>query len=234
MLTPFLSHSRANYHRDQQPQRRSQESTQWHLPEDTQPVGKLLSASCYDGVASWTYSHLATDGGTRYRVMVTRRTERRVEEMSFFPRTILLATDGSDEADLATQAAAELSKATASEVHVTYVLPTEADLIGPHAYTDEIRESLIEQAERDARSLLEGRAERVRSEGGKVAETHLRVGRPDKEIVRLARVLGVGTIVLGSRGLGALDRMLIGSVSESVVRHAHCPVYVVRGDEAHE
>ena len=58
--------------------------------------------------------------------------------MSFFPRTILLATDGSDEADLATQAAAELSKATASEVHVTYVLPTEADLIGPHAYTDEI------------------------------------------------------------------------------------------------
>lgn len=49
--------------------------------------------------------------------------------MSFFPRTILLATDGSDEADLATQAAAELSKATASEVRVTYVLPTEADLI---------------------------------------------------------------------------------------------------------
>ena len=85
--------------------------------------------------------------------------------MSFFPRTILLATDGSDEADLATQAAAELSKATASEVHVTYVLPTEADLIGPHAYTDEIRESLLEQAERDARSLLEERAERVALEG---------------------------------------------------------------------
>src|SRR5829696_6720147 len=138
--------------------------------------------------------------------------------MSFSPRTILLATDGSDEADLATQAAAELSKATASEVHVTYVLPTEADLIGPHAYTDEIKQSLIEQAERDARSFLEERAECVRSEGGKVAETHLRVGR----------------IMVGSRGLDALERMLIGSVSESVVRHAHCPVYVVRGDEAHE
>jgi nucleotide-binding universal stress UspA family protein len=154
--------------------------------------------------------------------------------MSFFPRTILLATDGSDEADLATQAAAELSKATASEVHVTYVPATEAQLIGPHAYPDEIRESLIERAERDARSFLEERAERVRSEGGKVAETHLRVGRPDKEIVKLARVPGVGTIMVGSRGLGAIERMLIGSVSESVVRHAHCPVYVVRGDEAHE
>jgi nucleotide-binding universal stress UspA family protein len=44
----------------------------------------------------------------------------------------------------------------------------------------------------------------------------------------------VGTIMVGSRGLDALERMLIGSVSESVVRHAHCPVYVVRGDEAHE
>ncbi len=153
--------------------------------------------------------------------------------MSFFPRTILLATDGSDEAGLAAQAAAELSKATDSEVHITYVLPTESQLIGPHAYTDETRESLIEQAERDARSFLEEQAERVRSEGGKVAETHLREGRPDKEIVTLAGVLRVGTIMLGSRGIGAIERMLIGSVSESVIRHAHCPVYVVRGDEAH-
>jgi nucleotide-binding universal stress UspA family protein len=157
-----------------------------------------------------------------------------VERMSFFPRTILLATDGSDEAGLATQAAAELSKATGSEVHVAYVLPTEAELIGHRAYTDEIRESLIARAERDARSFLEEQAERVRSEGGKVAETHLRTGQPDKELVRLARVLGVGTIVMGSRGLGAVERMLLGSVSESVVRHAHCPVYVVRGNEANE
>jgi nucleotide-binding universal stress UspA family protein len=154
--------------------------------------------------------------------------------MSFFPRTILLATDGSDEAGLATQAVAELSKATNSEVHITYVLPTEAQLFGPHAYTDEIRESLIERAERDARSFLEEQAERVRSEGGKVAETHLRAGRPDKEIIRLAGVLGVGTIMMGSRGIGGIERMLIGSVSESVIRHAHCPVYVVRGDVAHE
>jgi nucleotide-binding universal stress UspA family protein len=40
--------------------------------------------------------------------------------------------------------------------------------------------------------------------------------------------------MVGSRGLGVLERMLIGSVSESVVRHAHRPVYVVRGDEAQE
>jgi nucleotide-binding universal stress UspA family protein len=46
--------------------------------------------------------------------------------------------------------------------------------------------------------------------------------------VKLSEELGAGSIVIGSRGLGALSRALMGSVSESVVRHAHCPVFVVR------
>jgi nucleotide-binding universal stress UspA family protein len=65
-----------------------------------------------------------------------------------------------------------------------------------------------------------------------VGETHLRTGEPDKEIVRLSEELDVGTIVVGSRGLSAMRRALMGGVSESVVRHAHCPVFVVRDDEA--
>jgi nucleotide-binding universal stress UspA family protein len=148
--------------------------------------------------------------------------------MSIFPTQILLATDGSDEAALAAQAATELSRETGSDVHLVYVLPTPAQLIGHHLYTDEIRESLIGGAERDAETFLKERAEKISSDGGKVAETHLRSGDPDKEILRTAEALGVGLIVMGSRGLGAISRMLIGSVSDSVVRHAHCPVFVVR------
>ena len=148
--------------------------------------------------------------------------------MSVFPTTILLATDGSDEAARATEAATELSKETGSEVHLVYVLPTPAQLIGHHLYSDEIRESLIGGAERDAETFLKEQAERIGSDGGKVAETHLRSGDPDKEILRTAEALGVGLIVVGSRGLGAVSRALMGSVSDSVVRHAHCPVFVVR------
>src|SRR3712207_3923627 len=148
--------------------------------------------------------------------------------MSIFPTKILLATDGSEEASLATQAATELSKETGSEVHLVYVLPTPAQLIGHHLYSDEIRESLIGGAERDAETFLKEQAEKITSEGGKVAETHLRSGDPDKEILRAAEALGVGLIVIGSRGLGAVSRALMGSVSDSVVRHAHCPVFVVR------
>ena len=148
--------------------------------------------------------------------------------MAMFPTQILLATDGSDEGKLAAQAATQLSKDPGSEVHVIYVLPTPAQLIGHHLYSDEVRESLIGGAERDAETFLKEQAERIGSGGGKVAETHLRSGDPDKEILRTAESLGVGLIVVGSRGLGAVSRALMGSVSDSVVKHAHCPVLVIR------
>ena len=148
--------------------------------------------------------------------------------MSVFPTTILLATDGSEEGKLATQAATELSSETGSEVHVVYVLPAPAQLIGHHLLSGEARESALAGAERDAETFLKEQVEQVRSNGGKVAETHFRSGDPDKEILRTAESIGVGLIVIGSRGLGAISRALLGSVSDSVVRHAHCPVLVVR------
>ena len=148
--------------------------------------------------------------------------------MGVFPTTILLATDGSDEAKLATQAATELSRDTGSELHVVYVLPAPAQLIGHHLYSQETRESVIAGAERDAEVFLKEQAEQIGANGGKVVETHFRSGDSDKEILRTAESLDVGVIVIGSRGLGALSRALMGSVSDSVVRHAHCPVFVVR------
>jgi nucleotide-binding universal stress UspA family protein len=148
--------------------------------------------------------------------------------MSIFPTKILLATDGSKEAHQAAQAAAELSKNTGSEVHITYVLPSPRELRGHHLYSREVMSSVLEQAEGEARSFLEEQAKQVGESGGKVAETHLRAGEPDKEIVMLSEELGAGTIVIGSRGLGAVRRALMGGVSESVVKHAHCPVFVVR------
>jgi nucleotide-binding universal stress UspA family protein len=148
--------------------------------------------------------------------------------MSIFPAKIVLAIDGSQEAGLAAEAATELSKDTGSEVHVTYVLPTPQELIGHHFYSPEIRESLIEQARSEARKFLEERAEQLKSEGAKVIGTHLRTGEPDKEIIRLSEEIDANMIVMGSRGLTAVRRALMGSVSDSVVKHAHCPVLVMR------
>jgi nucleotide-binding universal stress UspA family protein len=113
-------------------------------------------------------------------------------------------------------------------VHVAYVLPSPTELRGHHLYSEEVMRSVLEQAEGEARSLLEEQARQIEASGGKLAETHLKTGKPDNEIVRLSEELNVGTIVIGSRGLGAMSRALMGSVSESVIRHAHCPVFVVR------
>ena len=71
----------------------------------------------------------------------------------------------------------------------------------------------------------------MRAVGGTVAQAHLRMGTPAAEIVELAEELGVGLVVVGSRGLGGIRRALMGSVSDSVVRHAHCLVLVVRKEE---
>ena len=148
--------------------------------------------------------------------------------MSVFPAKVLLAIDGSEEAALAAQAATELSKETGSEVHVTFVLARPEDLIGHHTYSAEVRDSVLEQARGEAQKFLEGRAEQLRADGAKVVGTHLRTGEPDKEIIRLSEEIDATLIVMGSRGLGAVRRALMGSVSDSVVRHAHCPVLVMR------
>jgi nucleotide-binding universal stress UspA family protein len=159
-------------------------------------------------------------------------------KMSIFPTTMLLATDGSGEAELATKMAVDLAEMSGSELHVVHVLdasPSPA-LLYPEA-TDpegaEVSDQVLEQelelrAEQLGRKILDAETERVRSAGGTVAQTHLAMGDAPREIVHLAEDLKAGLIVMGSRGRGGIRRALMGSVSDTVVRHAHCPVLIVR------
>ena len=127
---------------------------------------------------------------------------------------------------MAATTAADLAEKTNSDLHVLtvgldfplYELPDH-----PAEFEDVVREN-----RREAREMLEQQAKRIEESGVTVKETHLREGRADKEIVEVAEEIGAGLIVMGSRGHGRLRRTLLGSVSESVVRHAHCPVTIVR------
>ena len=150
--------------------------------------------------------------------------------MSIFPTRILLATDGSEEAELAALRAVELADATDSELHVVHVgvvpifLQSYPGTLGYYG-------KLHEQIEEESRELLRKQSLRVKAAGGTVAGAHLRMGEVALEIVALAEELGAGLIVMGCRGLGGVRRALMGSVSDSVVRHAHCPVLVVRQEK---
>jgi nucleotide-binding universal stress UspA family protein len=146
--------------------------------------------------------------------------------MSIFPTTILLATDGSEEAQLAATTAADLAQKTNSDLHVLTVgpdLPLYELTEHPADFQDVLREN-----RREAKEMLEQQAKRIEQSGGTIKETHLREGRAEEEIVEVAEELGAGLIVMGSRGQGRLRRALMGSVSDAVVRHAHCPVTIVR------
>ena len=155
--------------------------------------------------------------------------------MSIFPTTVLLAIDGSTEASLATEAAVEIAIKTRSELHLVYVrsdplLTTLYEGEYPRGVQDldhEFDEEL-ESAGRAAQEVLDAAVRKVDSLGGVVAQAHLVEGRAPQEIVTLAEASGIGLIVMGSRGRGGVSRTLMGSVSDSVVRHAHCPVLVVR------
>jgi nucleotide-binding universal stress UspA family protein len=155
--------------------------------------------------------------------------------MSIFPTRILLATDGSREAQLAASTAADLANATNSELHLLTVAPGNPDPVY-HIYEGSLRYETYQQAletiRGEAQKVLDEQLQKVEEAGGNVKEAYLRIGeRRDQAIVHLAEELGAGLIVMGSRGLGGVRRALMGSVSASVVHHAHCPVLIVRPEK---
>jgi nucleotide-binding universal stress UspA family protein len=91
-----------------------------------------------------------------------------------------------------------------------------------------------ELLDKEAKELLEAQLERMREAGSSVTEAHLMSGRADEEIIVRAEQVGADLVVVGSRGLGGIRRALMGSVSDSVVRHAHCPVLLVRREDHQE
>src|SRR3712207_4990428 len=143
--------------------------------------------------------------------------------MSIFPTKVLLATDGSEEAELAARTAVDLAGKTSSELHVVYVL-----ILPPETLHDPYGTAGREEFERRGRAKLDEFVGRLEASEGAVAGSHFRVGSPAAEIVAQAEELKAGLVVLGSRGLGAMRRALMGSVSDSVVRHSPCPALVVR------
>jgi nucleotide-binding universal stress UspA family protein len=146
--------------------------------------------------------------------------------VSIFPTKILLATDGSEEASLAARTAVDLADKTGSDLHVAFVLRTQ-DTPDYHIMGFNIEEP-PEEIKQMGQRLLDEQVRWVEEAGGTVAGAHFRITRPDQGILAVGEDVGAGLIVLGSRGLGGVKRALMGSVSDSVVRHAHCPVLVVR------
>ena len=139
------------------------------------------------------------------------------------PEKVLLATDGSKDAALAARAAVDVCEGTGAELHVVHVwfnVPTSR--LSPFMRTE---------LHKRGNELLEEGVKRVEDAGGLVTDTHLVEGRAADEILDLTGQIGADLVVIGSRGLGTVGRIALGSVSETVIHHSRCPVLVLRGGE---
>jgi nucleotide-binding universal stress UspA family protein len=145
-------------------------------------------------------------------------------------KKILLATDGSEHSLHAARVlgdlVAGLPEAQVTVLHVAHV---------PRAYyiTDENGNTVTPEVPMDVmiRRTAEPIFRRTLSALGLPESrvvTEVQVGEPADEIVDLARLEGFDLIVVGSRGLGQVKELLVGSVSHKVVHMAPCPVLVVR------
>ena len=142
--------------------------------------------------------------------------------MSVLTDRILLSTDGSQDAVRAAGAASDLAKRSGAELHVVHVW---------HDVRGFAHDFVKKELRRQGQEILDEQLERIRASGGEVTKAYLRRGRTSNEVIALCKEIDAGLLVVGSRGLGTVQRILMGSQSEEIVRHAQVPVLVIRGAE---
>ncbi len=142
-------------------------------------------------------------------------------------KTILVPTDFSDASSAALEYARALAGAFGSALHLLhvvqdpYVQPWAAEAFGVSLA------GVLERWEQDAGAQLETLVPEAERQAHPV-ECATRVGHPFVEIVTYAQAHHVDLIVMGTHGRGPVAHMLLGSVTEKVVRKAPCPVLTVR------
>jgi len=136
---------------------------------------------------------------------------------------ILLAVDGSEHGYHAARQAGELARTVKpAELRIVVSYGTIPLYLGePNLQT------AIDHRTKEAQATLERAKEQV---GDLPCEVHTEMieGDPAEAILNVANTRASDIIVMGSRGLGRLSGLLLGSVSQKVVAHAPCPVLIVR------
>lgn len=142
-------------------------------------------------------------------------------------KNILVAVDGSEEAEWALKKAIYLAKLSDATLVLTHIVDTR-NFPTVEAYDMTIRD----HSETFANELLDKYKTEAIASGITKVQTEVAYGSPKVQIPRdLAKKHLIDLIVCGATGLNAVERFLIGSVSEGIVRHSNCDVMVVRTNQ---
>ncbi|KRN23353.1 universal stress protein [Lacticaseibacillus camelliae] len=140
--------------------------------------------------------------------------------------TILVPVDGSDEAELAFSKAVKVAQTNHAHLDILNVLDTKQFIGG---YGGMISGDAIYQLTQDAQKYLEGLQERAEKAGLADVAIHVRFGNPKNVIATdFPHDHKTDLIMIGATGLNAVERVLVGSVTEYVNRTAPCDVLIVK------
>ena len=149
-------------------------------------------------------------------------------------RSILLPTDFSECGNFARSYAASLARTFGASIIAVHVIEPMVPTVGYSGITEPLPiADIADQLETSAERELPRIAECEECAGLEIEEVIVH-GDAAAEIVRVAKEKNVDLIVLSSHGRTGLGRILFGSTAEAVVRHASCPVLVVKPAKAGE
>jgi nucleotide-binding universal stress UspA family protein len=142
-------------------------------------------------------------------------------------KTILICADGSEPGIHAVKVAGELAASYGSRVTIAHVAPF-VPAAGPGIYAAAVDTEAILDAAEDAHRAVRKSAGAVLENLHVPYEFRGRMGHVVGQILEIAEEEKAELIVMGSRGLGGFRSLLLGSVSDGVLHHAHCPVLITR------
>lgn len=140
-------------------------------------------------------------------------------------KKILVPTDGSRGVEKAINCATTIALAFDAKIYLLFVVEPPALLF---EYANIAEKTILEAMHQEGQRVLERAAEVVRNSGVEEVETVLRTGIPAKVILDFVDEAKIDLIVMGTHGRRGLDRVLLGSVTEEVVRSSKVPVMTVR------
>jgi nucleotide-binding universal stress UspA family protein len=151
---------------------------------------------------------------------------------------VLVALDGSEHSEKALETAIQIAKKFRAKLMLIHVYsvtmpavvapePTTLTPAGVPVVTSAEVAKMVEAERMVGKRVLADGEQKAKSANVRV-ETVLKEGNTVQEIVALAKEREFDLIVIGARGISRLEELLMGSVSEGVIKNAHCPVLVVK------
>ncbi|MEK3890398.1 universal stress protein [Bacillus sp. FSL K6-3431] len=139
-------------------------------------------------------------------------------------RNILVAVDGSKSAECAFKKAVQIALRNNAQLTLVHVIDTRS-YVSIESYDGTMAERAVNYAE----NLLNGYQQQAKTQGLQNLKTIIERGSPRSVIPKhTAKQVNADLIICGATGLNAVERLLIGSVSEYITRAANCDVLVIR------